>query len=294
MLELLVFFPAEENLYRLKPSKRFELKHTPSATSDEHTNGLSNGHTTTTSKADLVAEPLPPPWTMAKFWWASSLWWSWRGIGWNYTCSLPTTSRSHPFSHSSSRLAYIRRRLTFYILGWFLHDLTRSFMNVGPYSSFFGGHQGAPNYNDLSVGQKALFSICVVTRIVTGMEESSVACGLIFVSIGGVMGWEGEFWSPWGWPPIYGSLADLWRHPGLSSMWSRVSIVPLGAGACWKLRRAHFISFVIKADSVISDMASVLQAVAVYSRMDRHRREDPPTSSYRSTGSLASTRQLGR
>lgn len=36
------------------------------------------------------------------------------------------------------------------------------------------------------------------------------------------MGWEGEMWSPWGWPPLFGNFKELWRYPGLSTMWSRV------------------------------------------------------------------------
>ena len=220
VLELLVFFPAEENVYRLRVKsgpKSGDISELGDG-SDE-TNGSAESQT----GDELRPETIPAPWTIEKFWWASSLWWSWRGIGWNYTCSLSASSQRFPYSRTSPRSAYLLKRATYYAAGWIIHDFTRSFTNVSASSPFFSGRPGAPSYAELSLGQKAVYSICIVTRVWFSMEKSHVLVGLLFVAAGGLLGWEGELWSPWGWPPMYGTLGDLWSHPGLATMWSRVS-----------------------------------------------------------------------
>jgi len=232
-LEMLVFFPPEESCHRVRPVLVAVRLGVPTTLepqnaqingrvrdSPKSTSGKANGQK---DRLELVSEPVPPPWTMAKFYWASSLWWSWRGIGWNFAPPLSPSRRNHPFLPSSSRKAFLISQLTYFGFGLVLQDIVRSFMNCSSSSPFFAGRQGiAPPYSSLTVQQKALYSTCVVVRIVTAMEESWVEVACIFVAIGGIMGWEGEIWEPWGWPPLYGSLGDVWKHPGLSTAWSRV------------------------------------------------------------------------
>jgi hypothetical protein len=85
-LELLVFWPAEENVYRLIPKTRELDSKAPAIPKPSST-----GHPT-----ELVAEPVPPPWTRAKLYWATSLFFSFRGIGWNYAPTLSPSSCQHP------------------------------------------------------------------------------------------------------------------------------------------------------------------------------------------------------
>lgn len=219
--ELLVFFPAEEYSYRVLPRSPTAVKLSPKA--DATPNGSAS-----TSKGlgtEWYIEAVPAPWTWKKFWWASSLFWGMRGIGWNFAPPLPSSSLRPPFTPGSSRKRYVWVRLGEYIIGWILLDLVRSYMNLSSGAAFFSGRPGSPDYTDLTRLQRAIYSICVVTRIVLGMERSHVACGIIFVTIGGIMGWETETCSPWGWPPLFGGFQELWRHPGLSQMWSRVSLL---------------------------------------------------------------------
>lgn len=210
--ELLVFFPAEEHTHRFvhrtnpRPLPSVLALKPPSSSNDTQ---------------PLVPERVPAPYTLAKFYWATSLWWSWRGVGWNYCCPLPSSSRREPYTKGSPRRAYFFSRLSFIAAAWLFYDLMRSLMNLTPARAFFH-----PNpilaYTDLTLSQKALYSIMVVTRTWYGLNFSHVLASLLFVGIGGLTGWEGEMWSPWGWPPLFGNFKELWRYPGLSTMWSRV------------------------------------------------------------------------
>lgn len=177
----------------------------------------------TPTERQLLPEPVPPSFTLAKFYWALSLIWSYRGIGWNFTCPLPHSSRVHPFLRSSSRREYLKVRLWNFLLLWISWDAFRSFMNLSSASTYFGGGPIAPPYSSLTTWQRAVYSICVSARIVIDIQKSHTAMSLICVALGGVMGWESESWSPWGWPPLFGSFAEVWKYPGLATMWSRVS-----------------------------------------------------------------------
>lgn len=216
--ELLVFFPAEEYSYRVLPR-------TPTATpSAEATTAIKRPVTALeTTATEWYIEPVPESWTWKRFWWASSLFWGMRGIGWNSPPPLPSSSLNPPYTPGSSRKRFVWVRLREYIIGWIVMDLTRSYMNLSAASAFFSGRPGSPNYSDLTQVQRAIYSVCVVVRIVLGMERPHVACGMIFVTVGGVMGWETETCSPWGWPPLFGGFQVLWNSPGLSQMWSKVS-----------------------------------------------------------------------
>ncbi|ORY34899.1 hypothetical protein BCR39DRAFT_515473 [Naematelia encephala] len=220
-MEWLVFFPAEDNVYRL-------------VTVPTRPSGLINGHnnqqqqpdkaTKTTgenSNSTVEPEPIPPPFTLAKFYWASSLFWSWRGIGWNFAPPLSPSSYTEPYTRTSSRISYLRHRFLYYIFVFAIHDINRTFTNCSSAAPFFSGSPGAPRYSDLTEVQKGIYSICVAARIWFSLELTHVLYSLILVSIGGIMGWKGELWTPWGWPPLLGSLSDVWRYPGLGTMWSR-------------------------------------------------------------------------
>lgn len=98
----------------------------------------------------------------------------------------------------------------------------RSLMNLTSARAFFHPNPTL-TYADLTLGQKAIYSIMVVTRTWYGLNLPHVLAALLCVGIAGLMGWEGEMWSPWGWPPLFGNFTELWRYPGLSTMWSRVS-----------------------------------------------------------------------
>ncbi|KAK4687149.1 hypothetical protein P7C73_g2972, partial [Tremellales sp. Uapishka_1] len=216
--ELLIFFPAEENAYRMIPKgntarRREKEKEGPNP----------NGHThlNIPLPPSLLAEPIPAPFTLEKFYWSLSLFLSFRGIGWNYCPVLPTASLDDPFSRTSSRWSFVLDRTGHYLLGWLMHDLTRSYMNLSAASVFFEGTALAPRYDTLTLTQKAIYSMCVCTRVWFSLQITFVAAGIICVIMGGAFGWETEFWTPWGWPPLFGGLGDIWRHPGLSTMWSR-------------------------------------------------------------------------
>ncbi|ODN78597.1 hypothetical protein L202_04202 [Cryptococcus amylolentus CBS 6039] len=207
--ELLVFFPAETHTHRLVPRKPLPVDSTklsPVAITSENT--------------PLVPEQVPPPFTLAKLYWAASLWWSFRGLGWNYCCPLPASSRKAPFIKGSSRKEFFIAQAKFFALAWIWHDLMRTIMVFTEAADFF--LPGATmSYDDLSFGQRALYSIIVVSRTWYGLNLAHVTSSCFIVALGGLLGWEGEIWSPWGWPPLFGNFAELWKYPGLSTMWSR-------------------------------------------------------------------------
>lgn len=216
-LELLVFFPAEENVFRIKTRER-RL---------EHKGNEANGKPNQSAEPELVSEPIPEPFTFAKFCWGMSLVWSWRGIGWNYCCPLPYSAQRHPFTRTSSRREYVKLRLINTLLLWISWDVFRTITNLSPIAHFLSPRDGfspAPAYRDWSILEKAICSIIIPARIVIDTEKTHLMMSVIFVSIGGYMGWEGEIWSPYGWPPLFGSFGDIFRYPGLATMWSRVSV----------------------------------------------------------------------
>jgi hypothetical protein len=181
------------------------------------------GHNKRAKDAHQVAlepEPIPAPWTWAKLCWATSLWWSWRGIGWNYAPPLTESQMRAPFSHDTPWWHHVRYR-ALYLLGVYAVDgLAGSFMQVGM-PQFFVAH--TLKYADLTTGQRAVVSIATVARIITSIEFAHHQFGLVFVTIGGLFGIKGETWEPWGWPPMFGSLQDIWRNPGLNYTWAKVS-----------------------------------------------------------------------
>jgi hypothetical protein len=213
-LELLVCFPPEENVYRLREARKDRLTPEPKFTPNK--------------SIDLLPEPIPEPFTLAKLYWALSLSWSWRGIGWNYSCPLPESSRVHPFTRTSTRRSFIITRIKRSLGVWFCWDLFRTLTNLTPASTYLSGTPGfAPPYSSLSTIERAIFSFIVSTRIIIDTERSYCMASVLLVGIGGCMGWEGEIWSPWGWPPLFGSIGQIWKSPGLATMWSKVSQIAI-------------------------------------------------------------------
>lgn len=223
-LELLVFFPAEENVFRLKSDE-------PRETNAKHHNHV--------DEIELAPEPIPEPFTFAKLYWGMSLVWSWRGVGWNYCCPLPYSAQRHPYTRTSSRREYLKVRLINTVLLWIAWDIFRTITNLSSAAHYLSPRAGipAPAYRDWSILEKALCSIIIPARIVIDTEKTHLMMSVVFVSIGGYMGWEGEIWSPYGWPPLFGSFGDLFTYPGLAMMWSRVgaseqTLVTDGANIC--------------------------------------------------------------
>ena len=168
---------------------------------------------------DHLKEPLPPPFTLAKAFWALSLFSSWRGIGWNFTAPLSALAKQPPFARTSSRRSFVWRQIKYLPVlisfGW----ATQAYMRtVG--LDFFAGNT---SYDALPLSHKFGHSLAVVSRVVWALNVGYIPVSIACVLWGGWRGWEGEFWSPWGWPPILGGLREVWEYPGLSTMWSRVS-----------------------------------------------------------------------
>ncbi|WVQ96102.1 hypothetical protein IAU59_003204 [Kwoniella sp. CBS 9459] len=222
VLEFFLFFPPEEHCHRLIPRSTVH----PSGS-----RGLVNGDASTPKSAtasassdevDLVPEPVPAGFTWAKFCWASSLWFSYRGIGWNYVCPLPASAYQHPYTRKSSRKAFIIAQVKTYIIGYIVEDFFRAFRNCSSAAPFFSGLPGvAPPYDSLTQYQRGVYSIAVASRVWFGLMNSHLLWKTGMVLLGGIFGWETEMFAPWGWPPLFGGLGELWRHPGLSTMWSR-------------------------------------------------------------------------
>ncbi|WVF68562.1 hypothetical protein IAT40_003331 [Kwoniella sp. CBS 6097] len=217
VLEFFLFFPPEEHCHRLVPRSSV---HPPIP------NGLANGSVSKTVphvlEDDLVPEPVPAGFTWAKLCWAASLWFSYRGIGWNYVCPLPASAYQHPYTRKSTRKAFLIKQLKMYIFGYLVDDFFRAFRNCSSAAPFFSGLPGvAPPYDSLTQYQRAVYSIAVAVRVWFGLINSHIGWGTGMVVIGGIFGWETEMFAPWGWPPLFGGMGELWRHPGLSTMWSR-------------------------------------------------------------------------
>lgn len=247
-LEILIFFPPEENVFRVREVKQQGQHLEPSSTTEK--------------SGELVPEPIPQPFTLGKFYWGLSLFWSYRGIGWNYACPLPASSLQRPYSRDSSRRDFLIARLRKTILIWFCWDLFRTYTNLTPASIYLSGQPAlSPLYADLAIWEKAIHSILIPARIVLDTERSFLMCSIMMVGIGGVMGWEGELWEPYGWPPLFGTFGDLWTSPGLATMWSKVCSDPDFSDE--------------GADK--TDLARVLPKMASRSRMDWYRRKHSRT-----------------
>ncbi|WWC92944.1 uncharacterized protein L201_007907 [Kwoniella dendrophila CBS 6074] len=219
LFEYFFFFSPEEHCHRMIPKSRLH-----SQIKSIKSNGLESGEkaehlTLTTNEEDdiLVPEPVPAPFTLEKFYWAWSLWWSYRGIGWNFQCPLPSSSLAEPYTRKSTRKEWWFKTAKFYLLAYLLDDFFRSIRNIYA-ADFFSGQR---SYDDLSQFERGLFSTAVVIRVWYGLNNSWCATALMFVPLGYYMGWEGELTTPWGWPPMFGALSNLWKHPGLSTMWSK-------------------------------------------------------------------------
>lgn len=218
--ELLLFFPAEDYCYRVLPQPALNMQ-LPS----EALRVISDPRSTPEKRGYVwKAETVPAPWTWEKFWWAHSLWWSMRGIGWSFSPTLPAQSLKDPYIPGSSRKRFVYTRCRRYLFNWIITDLLRAFMNLSSASEFFGGRPGSTTYASLSQFQRAIYSICVVSRVALGMDRSHIPTGVIMVTLGGMFGWETELCSPYGWTPLFGGITDIWKYPGLSQMWSRVSL----------------------------------------------------------------------
>lgn len=203
-------------MYRLRPvrltngheSKDKLINHTKTAYPPHHER-----------RPPLAPEPIPEPWTLAKLEWAASLWWSWRGIGWNYAPPLTASQTEDPYMRTTPRRKHLIHRILHLAAVYVLDDAAASFMRVGM-PQFFVAH--TLKYADLSTGQRAAVSIATVTRILASLEYSHLQMGIIAVSIGGLFGLQGELWEPWGWPAMFGSLGCIWRNPGLNYVWAKV------------------------------------------------------------------------
>lgn len=200
----------------------------------------------------LVREAVPPPFTLAKALWALSLFSSWRGIGWNFTVPLSIAARQHPYKGTSSRRHFVFTRAAMLPLLYFVNDASRTFMKYRA-SHFFSGQTA---YDDLTLGETITYSLAVVARVWWILQSAVVPLSIACVLVGGYMGWESEFWAPWGWPPTFGSISELWMYPGLSTLWSRVS---------WSDRSSLM-------PSLIADVEQRESALVVHARLGRDRR----------------------
>ena len=203
----LVFFPAETHCFRVRHKADNDYKALATDGKDVST---------------TVAEPAPPPWSVARWYWAWSLVWTHRGLGWNFSPPLVPAADHPPFRRGSSRKHFIVKQIRDFIINMLLVDIIRSYMNNDPFASGYFSHHH-PQYTELSQWKRAVMSTCVALRVCLGMNKSYYVSSIFMVSLGGYMGWEGEMWSTWGWPPLYGTLNDIWVYPGLSTAWSRVS-----------------------------------------------------------------------
>ncbi|WVW86770.1 hypothetical protein I302_108824 [Kwoniella bestiolae CBS 10118] len=210
VLEYFVFYPPEEHVHRIVPKSQIHPH--PKKLSD-----VQKAEQEETGEETLVPEPVPRPFTLAKFYWGSSLTWSFRGIGWNFQCPLPASSTSAPYSRGSSRSSWIKAQLKPWFIIYIIDDLCRALRNIVA-KEFFAGE--VP-YDSLTQWQRGLYSTLVVFRVYAGMVHAWIPYGIGMFTIGWMMGWKGEIWEPWGWPPLFGPMGDLWKHPGLSTMWSR-------------------------------------------------------------------------
>lgn len=215
------FFTAETHCFRVRPKGG-----TPATATQLEEKVTSNQ----SASLVLIPEPVPEGFTKAKVGWAFSLYGSNRGIGWNYWPPLPQSSMVDPYIRTSKRRPFLLAQLRILITTMLVHDTTRYYITyVAP--DFF---TGKVPYDDLSLRQKAIYSIVTAARPWYTAQQLAPMFALLLVGLGGVMDWEGEMWSPWGYPPFFGGLTELWKRPGLSTMWSKVGLLSsswcLGSG----------------------------------------------------------------
>ena len=169
-----------------------------------------------------ILEPIPAPYTLEKLYWAASLWGNYRGIGWTYQSPLSRHALDPPFLRTSSPRAFLINRTKQLVFALSVTDVLSTLLTLEPSRAYFSAIEGvSPRLADQAVHWRALFSVMVVSFVWSSMEVSYVATAISCVSFGSMLGWEGALWEPWGWPPLFGSLSELWRRPGLAMMWSR-------------------------------------------------------------------------
>lgn len=167
---------------------------------------------------------MPPGWTWAKLEWATSAVVSLRGIGWNYSAPLSTSQRSRPYDRHSSRTEYIIRRSIYGLLNLLIDDACGALMRRTAADFFITGNL---RYAGLMQWQRGFCSTLVVMRTVCSLEFTHVGFSIVFVLLGGLLGKDDhELLTPWGWPPMFASLKEIFSHPGLSYLWARVSVKP--------------------------------------------------------------------
>ncbi|KAL7418533.1 hypothetical protein Q5752_006991 [Cryptotrichosporon argae] len=218
-LELLVFFPPEHHVHRVR-ARTVTAAPPAHLTESNATFPVERNVVTTTptALATPVPEPVPPGNSLAKFWWTLSLWWSCRGIGWNFAPTLAWLQRP-PYLPGSSRCAFYLASLRRLVLELALLDFIDLYTRRLEPAFFVGPNR--PAYASLTTGQRARYSIVTVARIFAQADNAHVISGMVCVALGWAMRWTGEWWEPQGWPPMFGSLGDVWRQPGLAHMWSR-------------------------------------------------------------------------
>lgn len=177
---------------------------------------ITQGHS---SSVVYIREDVPPPWTIRKYAWAFSLFFSWRGIGWNFTSPISAKGLAHPYTPTSTRRSFITHQLQVIPVILLIADATKTYMRY-PARAFFSGQTA---YTDLSMSETVWIHLAVVARVWWILNSAYVPLSIVAVLMGGWLGCEGEFWSPWGWPPIFGGIKEIWQYPGLSTVWSRVS-----------------------------------------------------------------------
>lgn len=121
-LEVMWFYPGEEHCYRVR--RRADMVQDKG---DKAMKGEEKGD-------ELLPETIPPPRTLAKLYWSLNLWFSERGIGWNYAAPLPDSSRRHPFTRTSGRIPFLFNRGMYLTIVYLVSDLARSYMACKPLS----------------------------------------------------------------------------------------------------------------------------------------------------------------
>ncbi|KAM0753288.1 hypothetical protein T439DRAFT_323925 [Meredithblackwellia eburnea MCA 4105] len=171
----------------------------------------------------LLLEPVPPPFTISKLLWSFDLWTTYRLIGWTEQAPLSSHGLKHPFLRTSSPRAFLVNRTLQLLSALFILDLASTVLAIEPktHAYFSAIESSSPALADQSVDWRALWSILVVTFTWQSLEVSYVATAISLVALGTFMGWKGAMWEPWGWPPVFGTLKELWVRPGLAMLWSK-------------------------------------------------------------------------
>lgn len=106
-LEVMLFYPPEEHLFRIK----------------RRNCSIKRGENT--EEVEWEDEPVPEPGSLAKLYWAIDVWFSERGIGWNFAAPLPERVNHKP---STTRIMFILIRLRYLVIWYFIDDLARAYM----------------------------------------------------------------------------------------------------------------------------------------------------------------------